>query len=82
MIHIRLQLFAVVREALGCDALDLTLPDGATVGDVRRELAKRAPRLTPAIAHFSFAVDREYALDSRLLQDDCEVACIPPVSGG
>lgn len=82
MIHVRLQLFAIAREALGQECLELSLPDGATVGDVRRELVARAPWLASAAARFMFAVDREYASDARPLADRAEVACIPPVSGG
>lgn len=80
--RIRLQLFALARQALGCESVELELPSDAKVGDLRRELVARAPKLEAAASHFAFAVNQEYAADATPLVAGDEVACIPPVSGG
>ena len=82
-IEVRVRLFAVLRERAGVSELSLTLPAGATVGEARASLAQR-PDLSPALGERSvvFAVNRDYATDSRLLADGDELALIPPVSGG
>ncbi len=79
-VHVRL--FAAARQAAGQDRLQLELPEGATVGDLRRQLSGRMPELSELIRRAMFAVDTEYAPDDRTLPRDAEVACIPPVSGG
>lgn len=80
--NVRLQLFAVARQLAGGDLLELTLPDGATVAGLRRELAARVPELRSLVPHFMFAINAEYASDDAAIPPDAVVACIPPVSGG
>ena len=79
---VQVRLFAAARQADGQDRLELELPEGATVADLRRELSGRIPELSDLIRRAMFAVDTEYAADDRTLPCDAEVACIPPVSGG
>ena len=76
------QLFAGARELAGADSIHLTLPDGATVADLRRALVVHHPGLAPLLARSRIAVDREFAEDSAVVPDGAEVAVIPPVSGG
>jgi len=80
--QIRVKLFAVAKQAAGADFFDLELPEGSTVADVREALVTALPDLAPARKHLMFAVDAEYAADSRPVHPNHEVACIPPVSGG
>ncbi|HEV7281893.1 MAG TPA: molybdopterin converting factor subunit 1 [Pirellulaceae bacterium] len=78
----RVKLFAGLREAAGTDLFEWEAPAGATVADLRAELTRRFPQ-TAALAARSFAaVDREYAVDTRVLSEGAEIAFIPPVSGG
>ncbi|MEZ5962857.1 MAG: molybdopterin converting factor subunit 1 [Planctomycetota bacterium] len=78
--RIRVRCFAAVREALGCDELELEVPAGATVAAVKALLAERAP----AVGRLSVvcAVNRSYADPQRPLAEGDEVALIPPISGG
>ena len=55
---------------------------GATVADLRRQLATRVPPLSGLLRHMMFAIDAQYVSADALLPPDAEVACIPPVSGG
>ncbi len=79
---VMVRLFAAARQAAGQDRLELELPEGATVGDLRRALSGQLPELADLVRRAMFAVDTEYAPDDRTLPRDAEVACIPPVSGG
>lgn len=79
---VKLVLFAKAKELAGANCLDITLGDGATVGDLKSLLAIHHPELTPVLEHCTIAVDQEYASDERRLYHGCEVGCIPPVSGG
>jgi molybdopterin converting factor subunit 1 len=74
-------LFASYADALGRSAVELSLDDGATVGDVVRGLG----RLTGAASlppRPLVAVNRAYARYDRLIRPGDEVAVIPPVAGG
>ena len=79
---VQVRLFAAARQEAGSDVIDVELKNGATVADVRDALASQLPALASLLARVAFAVDAEYAADSREIPDGAEVACIPPVSGG
>ena len=80
--NISVKLFAIAAEQAQADLLVVSLPEPATVGDLRSKLAEKCPALQPLLKHFLFAVNAEFAPDSTPLAADSEVACIPPVSGG
>src|SRR5438552_9884913 len=75
--HVRLRLFAALRQRAGADALDLELPAGARVSDALAQL----DWLTQGIP-VVMAVNHEYADAEQPLSEDDELALIPPVSGG
>ncbi len=72
----------MLRERAGADALELELPDGATVADaveaLRAQLALAGLEGLPV----RVAVNREYAPDEARIEPGDELAAIPPVSGG
>ncbi len=80
--RIRVRLFAVARQTAGSDSVEIDLPDGATIGQLRLALARQVPALTTAVEHATFAMNTQYAADETTIHPDAEVACIPPVSGG
>jgi sulfur-carrier protein len=79
---VRLKLFAVARQLAGHDTLELELPTGATVAQLRASLVAQVPALAGIVRHVMFAIGIEYADDTTVLSDGADVACIPPVSGG
>jgi sulfur-carrier protein len=79
---ISVKLFAAARQIAGCEAIEVELPDGATVGQLRQAIARQFPNIDRTAEHCLFAVDNQYADNSTPLAPGSEVACIPPVSGG
>ena len=79
---VQLKLFAIARQLVGNDVIDLELHDAATVATLRTELITRIPELTPLADQLRFAVNADYAADNTLISEKDELACIPPVSGG
>jgi len=75
--HIRVRLFAMLRERAGAEEIELELPDGAVV----RDALERVGQLTAGIP-VVMAVNHEYAEPSAVLSAGDELALIPPVSGG
>ncbi len=79
-IHVRF--FARFRDMMGADGLDVCLPDGARVRDLRIQLSESRPQMASLLQHSQVAVDNEFASDDMLFRPGDEVALIPPVSGG
>jgi molybdopterin synthase catalytic subunit len=79
-VNVTVRCFAAVRELLGASSLEVELPDGGTVGDLKALLAQRAPDLQRL--RVASAVNQEYASDATRLRSGDEVALIPPISGG
>jgi diacylglycerol kinase family enzyme/molybdopterin converting factor small subunit len=78
--HVRVRLFAALRDLAGAGAVDA---DGETAGDVLDELCVRFGERFEAIARSgSLVVDGERATAGRALGEGDEVAVLPPVSGG
>jgi molybdopterin converting factor subunit 1 len=75
-------LFARLKELVGAASVEIDLPAGATIADLRRRLADERPQTATLLPHCLFAVDDAYAAESHVLNDGDEIACIPPVSGG
>ena len=74
-------LFASYADAFGGDRLEVTLPTGATVSDLVREVTSRSDGAllppTPAVA-----VNLRHVRYDRVIAPGDEVAIIPPVAGG
>jgi molybdopterin synthase catalytic subunit len=75
--HVRIRLFAGLRERAGADELELELPDGARVSDALARIGS----LTDGVP-VVMAVNQEYAQSGDALHPGDELALIPPVSGG
>lgn len=81
-LRVRVRLFAVQRELAGTRELTLELTPGASVGDAWDALVERFPVLAPGRSSVRFARNNSWAGADALLEDNDEVAMIPPVSGG
>ena len=85
--RIQLIAFASAGEALGnrgggSASLELELDSGARISDLRRRLAEHHPELEGLWPRLAVAVDGTLAHGDTELRDGCEVALLPPVSGG
>jgi molybdopterin synthase catalytic subunit len=81
-IRVRVLGFATAGEALGAGEIAVEMPAGSRVEDLRRRLDADHPALAPLWPRLAVAVDGELAAADAPLTDGCEVALLPPVSGG
>jgi sulfur-carrier protein len=81
-VKITVQLFAVARQLAGRDEIELEVSQGATIGQLRAQVAAEFPDLAPVLPHVQFAVGSAYARDDETIPPGAQIACIPPVSGG
>jgi molybdopterin synthase sulfur carrier subunit len=79
---VRVRFFAILRERVRCSEIVWTLPSNACVDDLWRSLCAEHPGLAEHGSSVSFAVNQEYVDRTHRLNDNDEVALIPPVSGG
>lgn len=80
--RIKLRFFASLRERLGRSEEMRDVPPGATVNTVWEQLKRESPELAALERSLAFAVAQEYVDKHHPLQDNDELALIPPVSGG
>ena len=79
---VAVKLFAAARDLAGNGEVEIELPPGADVAELRQALAAQLPPLGPLAARSLVAVNAEYASDSTPVAEGDELALIPPVSGG
>jgi molybdopterin converting factor subunit 1 len=80
--RVRVKLFAAARELAGVGELSLEVPDGATVADVELALLNKSLSLEKIVAHARWAVDAVFVSPKCVVNENSEIALIPPVSGG
>ena len=76
------ELFAVARELVGAQTIEVELPEVATVADLRIALITTTPALAEVVRRAAIAVDTAYASDTTVINQNSKLAIIPPVSGG
>src|SRR6187401_100953 len=76
------RIFAVLAERAGARELVLDeLPDALTIGELKRELERRHPKLG-SLASIAGVVGTTYARDDHVVRAGDDVSLLPPVSGG
>lgn len=79
---VSVKLFALARDLVGREAVEVELDEPATVDALRRRLAAEYPPLASLVEQATIAINAQYAAGTSEIPEDAEVACIPPVSGG
>jgi molybdopterin synthase catalytic subunit/molybdopterin converting factor small subunit len=79
---IRLLAFASAGDALGTTETEIDIPEGSRVSDLRARLDRDHPAIAPLWPRLAIAVDGRIVSPDTSLEDGCEVALLPPVSGG
>jgi molybdopterin synthase sulfur carrier subunit len=78
---VTVKLFAQLKEVLGSDELQLSLPDGATAFDALQILKSTYPSVS-GLDICAIAVNLEFAVRTTPLHDGDEVCFITPIAGG
>jgi MoaE-MoaD fusion protein len=80
--RVRVLFFGMLKELAGKSGDEIEVCDGASVRDVLAHYASQVPRLKPSLASIAAAVNQQYAGPDTKLNDNDEIALLPPVSGG
>jgi len=81
-ITIRVQLFGVLAQRIGLDAVIISLPAPVTVKLLLAALAQQHEAIAAMHDKLAVAVNLEYVRAEDQVKQGDEVALIPPVSGG
>lgn len=79
----RISFFGSLAEAIGRE-VDLAIPAGHSVADVRRILAGRYPAAAPILSRpgVRACLDDDIVDDDEIVAEGAELAFLPPLSGG
>lgn len=78
---INVKLFASARELIGRDKITLQSTNQMTVGALRKMILKLYPVLSISV-QYVVAVNHEIADEFTSIDEEDEIAILPPVSGG
>ncbi|MDG1511529.1 MAG: MoaD/ThiS family protein [Mariniblastus sp.] len=79
---IRIKLFAAARELSDTGEIGLEVADGILVKDMKQQISNAYPSMSELILRSAVSLNREFATDQSVVQENDEIALIPPVSGG
>jgi len=79
---VSIRLFARYAETVGRTRVEISLPAGATVGDLLAEFRRLVPEAAPLPERPLCAVNLVHVLPTQPLRNGDEVAILPPLAGG
>ena len=74
--------FAAAAEAVGCRSIEMTMKHSTTVCDLVDTIGSMHEKFDAVKEWCAFAIDQKLCSIDTPLSDGCEVAFLPPVSGG
>jgi molybdopterin converting factor small subunit len=82
VIKVRAEFYSRLKEVVGASALDLSLPENATVNDLLEQLQQSYPRLRDFGKSVLCGIGVEFVARNHELVDGDTIAIMPPVQGG
>jgi molybdopterin converting factor small subunit len=82
MISVKVMFFSTIRARVGKKYVQVKLPAGASVEDLKKEIALLFPESVGTIEGMLASVNQVFCDDSTLIPDQAEVAFFPYVTGG
>jgi len=82
MVKVQVYFFSTIRARVGEKIIQVELPPGSRVRDLKREIARRYPEAAETIAGMLASVNKVFSDDSTEIPDQAEVAFFPYVTGG
>jgi molybdopterin converting factor small subunit len=82
MITVKILLFSTIRARIGKKQLELNLPVGSSVSDLKQVMADLYPAAAPTVRNMLSSVNQVFSGDEAIIPDQAEIAFFPHVSGG
>ena len=81
-IQLRILFFATLKEIIGKSEIALEAQSGVTIREIKEQLLLLYPQLSEYVPIMLVSVNQKFAFDTDSINEHCEVAFFPPVSGG
>lgn len=81
-INLRILFFATLKEIIGKSEIALEAQSGVTIREIKEQLLLLYPQLSEYVPIMLVSVNQKFAFDTDSINEHCEVAFFPPVSGG
>lgn len=81
-INLRILFFATLKEIIGKSEIALEAQSGVTIREIKEQLLHLYPQLSEYVPIMLVSVNQKFAFDTDSINEHCEVAFFPPVSGG
>ena len=75
-------LFYQLKEKAGSGNLEMELPAGSTIRDLRNAMEDKFPALKTQLNNVMVLMDKKIVVDEDKLKDHAEVSFLTPVGGG
>ncbi len=75
-------LFAIARDLVGSEQVQVQVNQPITAGELKRALATQYPALSQCLEISRLVAANRYLTDDQQVPPSAELALIPPVSGG
>jgi molybdopterin converting factor small subunit len=82
MMTVRAEFYSRLKEIVGAPALEIALPDDATVSDLLHHLFSKYPKLCDFQNSMLFGIGIDFVEKNHVLRDGDVIAIMPPVQGG
>ena len=82
MITVQVLFFSTIRARIGKKNIQLELPSGARVEELKQIIAREYPEAAATIAGMLASVNQVFSDDNTEIPDQAQVAFFPYVSGG
>jgi molybdopterin converting factor small subunit len=82
MITVQVLFFATIRSIIGLKKMEIELPEGSTVRDLKDRITDLYPHADQAIESMLTSVNRIFSDEDTCLIDQAEIAFFPHISGG
>ena len=82
MITVQVLFFATIRSIIGQKKMEIELPEGSTVRDLKARITEIYPHADQAIDSMLTSVNRIFSDEDTYLIDQAEIAFFPHISGG
>ena len=79
---VRAEFYSRLKEIIGASALELSLPEHATVNDLFEQLEESYPQLRDFAKSTLFGIGVEFVDRNHSLNDGDVIAIMPPLQGG
>ncbi len=78
----KVEFYSVLRDITGCQEIEVTLPEGATIAVLLGGLVTQFPRLTEWDGKLLLAANLDYVDRTHPIQPGEVISIMPPVQGG